>query len=131
MATLDIGLFQGLQKAMTDDAEVRVSARFMQCDVLFASGDDRYILQFEHGQLVNIIAEPHPSFAWNFALKAPASTWELFLQDPPPPGFNDLWAAAFSGNLVFEGDMRVFMQNHFALWVVLRLLRAQAATVAS
>jgi hypothetical protein len=129
MATLDIELFQRLQQAMIDDPEMQVSGRFMDCDILFGSDADRFILRFEHGQLAEIIPAPHPSFAWHFALKAPEGTWARFLQDTPPPEYNDLWAAAFTGHLVLEGDMRVFMQNHFALWHVMRMLRAQAVTV--
>ena len=130
MTTLDIDLFERLQKVMIDDPEMQVSGRFMQCDVLLSSDADRFILRFEHGKLVEIIPDPHPSFAWHFALKASDGTWSRFLQDTPPPEYNDLWAAAFMGHLVLEGDMRVFMQNHFALWLVLRLLRAQAKSPA-
>jgi hypothetical protein len=128
MPALDRSLLERLRDAMPEDPEMRVAGKFMRCDVLLASGTDRYLLSFDRGRLEEIVEEPHPALAWSFAIKAEPGTWERFLQDPPPPEFHDVWAAAWLGHLTIEGDMLVFMQNHFALWRALKLLRAQAQT---
>ncbi|GEL18309.1 hypothetical protein [Pseudonocardia asaccharolytica] len=126
MAALDHPLLERLRDAMPNDPEMQIVGKFMRCDVLLSSGDKRYLLRFDHGRLTEIVEDPHPALAWNFALKAGPGTWERFLQDPPPPEFHDVWAAAWLGHLTLEGDIKVFMQNHFAFWRTLKLLRIQA-----
>lgn len=126
MPVLDGSLLNRLRDAMANDPEMQVVGTFFQCDVLLASGEQRYLLRFARGALDEIVESPHPALAWTFALKAEPATWERFLQDPPPPEFHDIWAAAWLGHLTLEGDMKVFMQNHFAFWRTLKLLRAEA-----
>jgi hypothetical protein len=131
MPSLDRSLLERLQGAVADDPEMRVVGKFLRCDVLLTSGPNRFLLRFDRGRLEEIVESPHPALAWNFAVKAEPATWERFLQDPPPPEFHDVWAAAWLGHLVIEGDMKVFMQNHFAFWRVLKLLRIQAQAATS
>ncbi len=126
MLTLDEALLQRLQGAMPDDPELRVRGSFFSCDVLLSSGERRFLLRFRDGTLDRITPEPHPVEAWSFAIKAPDETWSAFLQDPPPPEFHDVWAAAWLGHMTIEGDTKVFMQNHYAFWRTLKLLRATA-----
>ena len=131
MPALDRSLLERLQDVVPTDPEMQVVGRFFQCDVLLRSGAQRYLLRFDHGRLSEIVEDPHPALAWNFAVKAEPTTWERFLQDPPPPEFHDIWAAAWLGHLTLEGDMKVFMQNHFAFWRALKLLRIQAQAVSA
>lgn len=126
MPSLELPVLERLKDALPKDPEMRVVGQYLRCDVLLASGDRRYLLRFDRGQLAEIVEEPHPALAWHFAIRADPGTWERFLQDPPPPEFHDVWAAAWLGHLTLEGDMLVLMQNHFAFWRALKLLRLQA-----
>lgn len=128
MPTLDRPVLERLKDALPKDPEMGVVGKYFHCDVLFTNGERRFLLRFDRGQLVEIVEEPHPLQAWSFAIKAEPDTWERFLQDPPPPEFHDVWAAAWLGHLTLEGDTKVLMQNHFAFWRALKLLRIHAQT---
>jgi hypothetical protein len=120
---LDEALLDRVQGAMGSDKELAWAGRFFNSRVLLGSGERRFLLVFRDGELVEIVADPPPVVPWQFALKAPDQTWEKFLADPPPPMFHDIWAATWMGHMTIEGDTKVFMQNHYALWRTLKLMR--------
>ena len=131
MATLNVELFERLQNAIEGDVEMKISvARFMDCTILFVDDDQKFLLKFENGLLASIDDNAHLTAAWDFAFRAPDHTWAKFLSETPPPEFNDLWAAWFMGHLTIEGNFLAFMQNHYAVWLAMRLLRAQNSAVA-
>ncbi|HEX2172549.1 MAG TPA: hypothetical protein VHL09_08905 [Dehalococcoidia bacterium] len=114
---------------MPDDPELGVIGKFFECDFLLQSGDRRYLCRVRKGQIYELLVDPHPVEAWKFAIKAPEHTWQRFLQNPPPPEFNDIWAAAWLGHMTLEGDMKVFMQHQRALGRTLKLLRETATRI--
>jgi hypothetical protein len=120
---IDERLLEGLREAMASDRELAVVGRFFTCDLLLGSGDRRFLLRFREGGLFEIVPDPLPVVPWQVAIKAPEETWEKFLQNPPPPMFHDVWAAVWLGHMTLEGDTKVFMQNHLAVWRTLKLLR--------
>lgn len=121
-----------LRTEASHDDELAVVGKFFTCRFLMASGDRRYLLRVRDGLLDEILPDPHPVEAWQFAIKAPTETWERFMQSPPPPEYHDIWAAAWLGHMTLEGDMKVFVQHQRALWRLLKLLRETAqAPVAS
>jgi hypothetical protein len=132
MTVLDPALLSAWQGAVSDDPELSVVGRFFTADVLLASGDRRFLVRFNEGVLRDFVEGPHPTQSWDFAIKAEPNVWARFLQDPPPAEYHDIWAAAWLGHMVLEGNMKVFMQNHYAFWRALKLLRIQAnASVAA
>jgi hypothetical protein len=124
---IDERLLEGLREAMASDAELAVVGRFFTCDLLLGSGDRRFLLRFREGGLFEIVPDPLPVVPWQVAIKAPEETWEKFLQNPPPPMFHDVWAAVWLGHMTLEGDTKVLMQNHLAVWRTLKLLRETAS----
>lgn len=52
-----------------------------------------------------------PLTAWDFALRGTARGWSALWQDPPPPGWHDLFALARRGELTIEGRLEPFMAN--------------------
>lgn len=119
----DKTLLEELQQVLRSDPELAVEGKFFTCSLLLATSEHRFLLRFRDGELVDLIPNPMPVDAWQFAIKAPDHTWERFLQDPPPPEFHDIWAATWLGHMMIEGDVKVLMQNHRALWRTLKLLR--------
>jgi hypothetical protein len=124
---LDEQLLGRLQEAMRTDPELAVVGKFFTCDLLLGSGDRRFLLRFREGEMTEIVPDPSPVDPWRIAIKAPEGTWEKFLQDPPPPEFHDIWAATWLGHMMLEGDTKVLMQHHLAIWRTLKLLRETAA----
>lgn len=124
---LDERILGDLQDAIRADPELTVKGKFFTCDLLLGSGERRFLLRFREGELAEIVPDPLPVNPWRIAIKAPEETWEKFLQQPPPPEFHDIWAATWLGHMMLEGDTKVLMQHHFALWRTLKLLRETAA----
>lgn len=124
---IDERLLEGLREAMASDRELAVVGRFFTCDLLLGSGDRRFLLRFREGGLFEIVPDPLPVVPWQVAIKAPEETWEKFLRNPPPPMFHDVWAAVWLGHMTLEGDTKVLMQNHLAVWRTLKLLRETAS----
>lgn len=120
-------LFGDLQKAVRKDPELAVVGKFFTCDLLLGSGEQRFLLRFREGDLAEIIPDPLPVVPWRVAIKAPEETWKKFLQNPPPPEFHDIWAATWLGHMTLEGDTKVLMQHHLAIWRTLKLLRETAS----
>jgi hypothetical protein len=108
---------------MRSDDELRWAGRYFNATILLASGERRFLLRFRDGELVTVLPDPPVVQAWQFALKAPRETWDRFLEEPPPPMFHDVWVATWMGHMTIEGDIKVFMQNHYALWRTLKLMR--------
>ena len=120
-----------LQDAVRSDPELTWAGKFFNSRVLLGSGERRFLLHFRDGELVEVVPDPPLVVPWQFALKAPDQTREKFLSDPPPPMFHDIWAATWMGHMTIEGDIEVFMQNHYALWRTLKLMRELNAATAS
>lgn len=120
---LDQNLLLKLQERMLDDPELLVKGTFFSCKILMTSSNASFLLTFENGELTEINNSPTVVDEWDFAIKAAEESWEKFLQPSPPPMFHDVWAAVWMGHMELEGNIKVFMQNHYALWRTLRLLR--------
>ncbi|MQA16017.1 MAG: hypothetical protein GEV09_18270 [Pseudonocardiaceae bacterium] len=126
--SLDDKLLARLGQAMVADPELGVVGKFFTCSFLLGCDGNRYLLRVRNGSLDELLVDPHPTEPWQFAIKAPSSTWQRYLQASPPAEFHDIWAAAWLGHMTLEGDMKVFMQHHMALWRTLKLLRATASS---
>jgi hypothetical protein len=118
-----------LGEAMATDPELQVIGKFFNARFLLQADNRRYLLVVRDGWLHDLRVDPPATEGWSFAIKAPDSTWESFLESPPKPMFHDIWAAAWMGHLMIEGDTKVLMQQHNALWRTLELLRELASGV--
>jgi hypothetical protein len=128
LTTLLLSTWDGALRA---DAEYQVVGRFLTCRVLLQTGLTRFVVVFHSGRIACLINDADPTESWDFALRAPESTWQNFLLPQPPPGFHDIWAAATLGHMTIEGDMWRHRQNHYAFWRALEVLRASAQSPAS
>ena len=129
MPTLTDELLRRLGDAMARDPELKVIGKFFNARFLLQAENRRYLLIVRDGQLQNVLADPPVVEEWSFAIKAPDSTWEKFLESPPRPMFHDIWAATWMGDMTLEGDTKVLMQQHNAVWRTLELLRELASGV--
>ncbi len=84
-----------------------------------------FLHQVRNGKIEMVADEPNANLmGWQFALRAPASSWNKFVEPVPPPMFNDIWAMAhpLHGKLKIEGDMKIFWQNLRALtWMLAKM----------
>ena len=98
------------------DRVLRVVGRFFTAKILVSAEDTdaSYLLVVRNGQIEKI-ANPADAnmFGWQFALRAPRTTWANFAQEVPPQLFNDILAMVHGskGGMKLEGDTLAFFQN--------------------
>jgi pimeloyl-ACP methyl ester carboxylesterase len=49
--------------------------------------------------------------SWTFAVRASVQAWDAFWQDPPPPGWHDIFALTKRGEMSLEGNLQPLMAN--------------------
>jgi hypothetical protein len=104
-----------------------IGQRF-NADFLLGFGDQEYVISVREGRVIHLTNQLRVAqleTPWQFALRAPRETWERYIQDPPPPMYNDIWAMAhpLHGNLKMEGDLLPLWQNLRSLNHLLELMR--------
>lgn len=62
------------------------------------------------GERVDVLGDA-TFVTWDFALRAPAGTWEKLLAETPPPLHHDLVAAWLRADLAIEGDLRLAIRH--------------------
>jgi hypothetical protein len=49
--------------------------------------------------------------SWVFAVRGSAQAWAALWQDPPPPGWHDIFALIKRGEMSLEGNLHPLMAN--------------------
>ncbi len=109
------------------DAELRLVGTYFTCDFLLDFESIRYLVRVVEGSIREVI--PNPSFdrPWAFAIRAPRSVWEKYLQPVPPPLYHHLFALLMRvPEFRFEGNTLAAAQNIRAVVRMCDLLRAVA-----
>ncbi len=125
MAMFDSAWVGRWQEQVNRDGVMANIGKHLTADVLLEFGDAGHAVSFRKGRITEVESELGPETCWNFALRAPAETWEKFCQEVPPPMYNDMWAMAhpLHGRLVIDGDVKVLWQNLRAFTWALALMR--------
>ena len=104
---------------------LKVIGRFFTANFVIGVDDKDFYIQVRNGKIEMVADEPNANLmGWQFALRAPASSWNKFVEPVPPPMYNDIWAMAhpLHGKLKIEGDTKVFWQNLRALsWMLAKM----------
>jgi pimeloyl-ACP methyl ester carboxylesterase len=85
--------------------------RCLTADCLVQIGDIRFLLRLAGGRVLSCLRELSPLCSWSFAIRGSARAWSALWQDPPPPGWHDIFALAKRGEMSFEGNLQPFMAN--------------------
>ena len=72
-------------------------------------GDTQFLLTVRDGKIEKLEKGPFTQRSWRFAIRASRESWEKFWQQPPAPGWHDLFALLRRGDVKFEGDQRKLM----------------------
>jgi hypothetical protein len=117
-------MIEGLARRVNDDPAIVRWGRGMNEAFMVEVGRDQYLLTIENGLIGNIEKGPFAQRSWRFAIRARKEAWEKFWQNPPPPGWHDLFGLLRRGDVAFEGDQRVLMA--YLMYVKLVLAAARA-----
>ncbi|MGV9251085.1 hypothetical protein [Streptomyces sp. NPDC003697] len=117
------GAVEEFRRLSDDDPELQAHGRYYSCSFLLDMDRHRFLVRMHRGKVEELITDPEPLAAYDFAIRADAETWQGFCQETPPPMCHGIWAATFRRGMRLEGDLLVLMQNLRCVTRQLELLR--------
>lgn len=116
---------KGYAEVVNRDPELRLIGEFFTCDFLLDFETVRYLVRVLEGTVREVVPNPALDRPWAFALRAPRSVWERYLQPVPPPLYHHLFAMLMRvPEFRLEGNTLVTHQNIRALVRMCDLMRA-------
>ena len=116
-----------IASGMQSDAHLAWRGRHLRTRCMVEIGATQFLLQVESGRIVDCHSPLPLMSPWDFAIRGTARAWALLWQDPPPPGWHDLFALSKRGEKRFEGELHPFLANLQYFKDVLALPRAGAS----
>ena len=101
--------------------------RTLTTDCLVQIGSTAFLLRIERGRMRECLTEIPLLCPWTFAVRGTVRAWASLWQDPPPPGWHDLFALSKRGEMSFEGNLHPFMAHLQYIKDVLTLPRKATA----
>jgi hypothetical protein len=112
------------QQQLNADPEMAVIGDWFTLSMSLSCDDERRVLRFERGRLVQTILTPKLDAPCAFGFRAGADIWRRFFSDPPEPLYHDVFALLMRvPGFVLEGDTLVAMQHARALHRAMRVMR--------
>jgi hypothetical protein len=109
------------------DAHLVWRGRTLTADCLVQIGESVFLLRFDAGRVRECLMRLPPLSSWDFAVRGSTRAWSALWEDPPPPGWHDLFALSKRGEMSFEGNLQPFLAHLQYLKDVLSLPRAGGA----
>lgn len=94
---------------VNDDPALMRLGRDMNETFMVEVGETQYLVTVRAGRIESVEKGKFVMRSWRFAIRARQECWDKFWQQPPPPGWHDLFALLRRGEVAFEGDQRVLM----------------------
>ena len=125
MAEFDSQWMNAWQDEVNNDPALAVFGRYFTENFLLGFGDKEYLVSVREGRIERITDNLSADTPWTFGLRGPRESWEKFIQQVPPPMYNDIWAMAhpLHGSLSVDGDIKAVWQNMRALFWMLSDMR--------
>ena len=118
-------MIERIAALVNEDPAIVRWGRHMNETFMVEVGEMQYLLTVRAGRIEKLEHGPFVMRPWRFAIRARKDHWEMFWQQPPAPGWHDLFALLRRGEVRFEGDQRVLMA--YLLYVKLVLAAPRAA----
>ena len=112
-----------IQALVNADPAIVRWGRHMNETFMLEVGEHQYLVTVHQGLISSIEKSPFVMRPWRFAIRASQECWEKFWQQPPAPGWHDLFGLLRRGEVVFEGDQRFMMAYLLYLKLALASLR--------
>lgn len=120
---LDPNGVENVRERINGDPEFHIAARYMSQDILISADDKQCIFKVRDGLITDLVLNPSPMEPWDFFIKAPEKSWELFLQPLPPPFFHSLFGAAIREDFQFGGNVEAMFAHYWATQRLLAIMR--------
>jgi hypothetical protein len=112
-----------VREKINGDPEFNLAARYMTQNILLAAGESQCILKIRDGLVSELLLNPSPMEAWDFFIKAPEKSWEIFLLPLPPPFYHSLFGASIRQDFQFGGNIEAMFAHYWATQRMLAILR--------
>ena len=116
------------QKSIPDhvnaDAHLVWRGRTLTADCLVGIGSASFLLRIDAGRIRECLTRLPLLCPWDFAVRGSVDGWSALWQDPPDPGWHDLFALSKRGEMRFEGHLQPFLAHLQYMKDVLALPRA-------
>jgi hypothetical protein len=120
-------MIERLPELVNGDAALVRRGRWFTDVFMVEIGDAQYLVHVREGRIETVERGPFVMRSWQFALRASAEIWQLFWQQPPKPGYHDIFALLRKGEIVFDGDLQPMMANLLYIKAVIAAPRMLAA----
>lgn len=112
------------QQSLNADREMSVIGDWFTVSMSLSCDDERRVLRFERGRLVQTILTPKLDAPVSFGFRASTDIWRRFFSDPPEPLYHDVFAMIMRvPGFVLEGDTLTAMQHARALHRAMKVMR--------
>jgi len=85
--------------------------RTLTVHCLVEIGSTPFLLAIVSGRVRECRGQFAPLTAWDFAIRGSLQAWASLWQDPPPPGWHDLFALSKRGEMRLEGNLQPLMAH--------------------
>lgn len=112
------------QARVNADPEMAVIGDWFTTAFSLTSGEDRCIVRFERGTLVEALVAPRLDVRCAFGFRASPDIWQQFFAEEPEPLYHDFFAMLMRvPGFVLEGDSLVAMQHARALHRAMHVMK--------
>lgn len=102
---------QAVPGRVNSDPHLVWRGRNLSTDCLVQIGTVPFLLRIEQGSIHKCQKGLPLLCSWVFAVRGSGQGWASFWQDPPPPGWHDIFALTKRGEMILEGNLQPLMAN--------------------
>ena len=122
--------FDALRTLVAGDRELAAIGRCCTLGFVVRVGAEVFLIRLREGKIEDVVTQPDMDDSWSFTLAGSREDWRSFLQETPPPFYNDLLAMntrvpTFS----IEGDRHAFVRHLRTIKRVFRIAQVMGAYV--
>jgi len=102
---------QVIPEQVNADAHLVWRGRTLAVDCLIQIGSSPVLLRIDAGTVRECRTQLPPLCPWDVAVRGSVQAWAALWQNPPPPGWHDIFALSKRGEMSFEGDLQPFLAH--------------------
>jgi pimeloyl-ACP methyl ester carboxylesterase len=100
-----------LPDAVNSNEHLVWRGRYLTADIAVHIGSVAYLVRFEKGRVIECRKGLPLLWSTSLAIKGTVKAWAAFWEDPPKPGWHDIFAMTKSREMSLEGNLYPFMCN--------------------
>lgn len=111
------------------DPVIQAHGKYFSCSYLLDFQQLQMLVRMHGGRAEQVLVDPPPLEAYDFAIRGDVELWRKFCQPTPPAMYHGLWSATFRSGMRIEGNILTLMQNLMCMTRQMELLRTTGSPV--